>query len=61
MKCLSVVIALVAFGAVSSRAASVTFEAESVTLGADFSASISTSPQYITITSNGAGNYGNSN
>jgi hypothetical protein len=56
MKCLSVIIALVTVGAVSSRAASVTFEAESGTLGADFAVSNSTSPSYITITSNGAGN-----
>ena len=56
MKYLCLIIALLTLGAVSSRAASVSFEAESGTLGADFAVSNSTSPQYITITSNGAGN-----
>jgi hypothetical protein len=56
MKCVSLIIALVTLGAVSSRADSVAFEAESGALGADFAVSNSTSPSYITITSNGAGN-----
>ena len=56
MKYLCLIIDLLTLGAVSSRAASVSFEAESGTLGADFAVSNSTSPQSITITSNGAGN-----
>lgn len=55
MKCLSVISALVTLNSVSNRAASVAGKAESVPPGADFVVNNSTSPQYITITSNGAG------
>ena len=51
--------ALILFSALSvitpAFGASVTFEAESGALGADFAVSNSSSPAYITITSNGAG------
>src|SRR6185312_6893977 len=44
-------------GLVSSPAASVTFEAESGALGADWAVSNSVNPSYITITSNSSSNY----
>jgi glucuronoarabinoxylan endo-1,4-beta-xylanase len=56
------VITFAAFVALSGRAASVTFEAESGVLGADWAVSNSRSPVYITITSNTNGyNPGSSN
>jgi hypothetical protein len=53
--CLDVIVLLLA-GIAAARAGSITIEAESGALGLDFAVSNSTSPAYITITSNGAGN-----
>ncbi len=62
LKPASLVITFAAFVALSGRAASVTFEAESGVLGADWAVSNSRSPVYITITSNTNGyNPGSSN